>query len=249
MQEFFRSVIESVFGLSQTLFDTAVTLYDSFATGLTLDSAIRMVIIYAFIIWAAFVIWVIKDITNRSTSILLQVFCILLVIALTPLFGLPIYLLIRPSSTLFERAYYADEYEEDDDRAGHACPKCSYIVEERFKYCPSCGFECVTECESCGERIREGRTPVKHCPYCGKSRSAKSADAPAVAAPASSSPFVKSVPVVTPEPLPPAVVPETAPVVDAVTEAPKPVAAEASTVEIFKFSKPESGASEKPEGA
>ncbi|HRI35875.1 MAG TPA: hypothetical protein PK765_02125 [bacterium] len=173
MQDSLRAVIEFVSGASQSFFGSAVSLYESFFTDLSVDSIIRMVIIYAFVIWAAFVIWVIKDITNRTTSILLQVFSILLVIALTPLFGLPIYLLIRPASTLFERSYY-EEYDEDDEAlihpSVHSCPKCSYIVEERFRYCPACGFECTTECTACGERIREGRTTVKHCPHCGKPR-------------------------------------------------------------------------------
>lgn len=49
-------------------------------------------------------VWVAKDINNRTRSIVLQVFCILIVLFLTPL-GIFIYLLIRPQKTLFEKIF------------------------------------------------------------------------------------------------------------------------------------------------
>ena len=60
--------------------------------------------LYIFIIWIAIVAWVIKDITNRTQSVILQVFCILLVVLL-PFVGIFLYLLIRPGNTLLEKHY------------------------------------------------------------------------------------------------------------------------------------------------
>lgn len=65
--------------------------------------ALQGLIVYLAILWIAIIIWVTKDANNRSNSLLFQVFSILIVIFLTPLFGLLIYLILRPSKTLTER--------------------------------------------------------------------------------------------------------------------------------------------------
>lgn len=65
--------------------------------------ALQGLIVYLAILWIAIIIWVTKDANNRSNSLLFQVFAILVVIFLTPLFGLLIYLILRPSKTLTER--------------------------------------------------------------------------------------------------------------------------------------------------
>ncbi|MEI6711389.1 MAG: hypothetical protein WCK88_04225 [bacterium] len=61
-------------------------------------------ILYIFIIWFCIVVWVAKDINNRTRSLLFQIFCIFIVLFLTPL-GIFIYLLIRPQKTLFEKIF------------------------------------------------------------------------------------------------------------------------------------------------
>ncbi len=74
-------------------------------------------------------VWVAKDINNRTRSIILQVFCILIVLFLTPL-GIFIYLLIRPQKTLFEKIFeeeflkldaeYKKEIVTEKKLSGHA---------------------------------------------------------------------------------------------------------------------------------
>lgn len=76
---------------------------------------VKFVVIYFFALWIAFIIWIIKDITNRTTNLAFQVFCLLIIIVLTPIFGLPIYLLIRPRMTIFEKYYEETEFEEDEE--------------------------------------------------------------------------------------------------------------------------------------
>lgn len=75
-----------------------------FLSQLDINMVIRWAIIYMFIIWFCIVVWVAKDINNRTRSIILQIFCIVLVLFLTPL-GIFIYLLIRPQKTLFEKIF------------------------------------------------------------------------------------------------------------------------------------------------
>ena len=69
---------------------------------------IKFIIVYVFIIWISLFVWVWKDIRNRSSSIIFQVFC--LIVAVIPFLGIFLYLLIRPSKTLYEKYY--DEIEE-----------------------------------------------------------------------------------------------------------------------------------------
>ena len=130
----------------------------------SLDLALKSVGLYVLIVWIAFVIWIVRDISNRTSSILLQTFSILVVVILTPIFGLPIYLLIRPRSTLFERYYQELELAEAEYEESHHCPACGGIVEADYRYCPHCKEELLEACASCDKLVQKEWT---HCPYCG----------------------------------------------------------------------------------
>jgi len=80
-------------------------------SGDTINYIIFGVLSYIALLWIAIILWVTKDITNRTNSLFFQIFSILLIIFLTPLFGLVIYLIIRPSRTLIEKYY--EELEKD----------------------------------------------------------------------------------------------------------------------------------------
>jgi F0F1-type ATP synthase membrane subunit b/b' len=71
-----------------------------------------------------------KDISNRTNNILLQVLSVLIILFITP-FWIFIYLLIRPSNTLFEKYYQEIEenldifhkiIEEKIEKKGGKCP-------------------------------------------------------------------------------------------------------------------------------
>lgn len=134
---------------------------------MSLDLGIKLVLGYFFIIWGAFIIWVIKDITNRTTNILIQSLSIFIILFFTPIFGLPIYLLIRPRATLFEQYYEEEEEKEliDDLEELYHCPGCSHTVSRDFKFCPKCAFELTVSCPSCRKQIH---TDWALCPYCGE---------------------------------------------------------------------------------
>lgn len=152
------------------LMDSIINFYNFISQNLTIDAAIKFWLLYFFILWGAFIIWIIKDITNRTTNILLQVFSILVVIFLTPIFWLPIYLLMRPRRTIFEKYYEEDEDEEaileedeDEEINEYPCPKCGKNVSEEFKFCPYCEFKLVKDCPKCGKQLLND---WKACPYC-----------------------------------------------------------------------------------
>ena len=83
---------------------------------------IKFIIDNVFIIWISLFVWVWKDIRNRSSIIIFQVFC--LIVAVIPFLGIFLYLLIRPSKTLYEKYY--DEIESNLDIINE-------IIEERKK--------------------------------------------------------------------------------------------------------------------
>ncbi|MFC1797758.1 hypothetical protein ACFLY2_00825 [Patescibacteria group bacterium] len=51
---------------------------------ITFDVFLQFAILYFFIIWIAILLWVVKDISNRTDNVLLQVFSILIILFLTP---------------------------------------------------------------------------------------------------------------------------------------------------------------------
>ena len=77
---------------------------------ITIEFMIKFAVMYFFIVWIALVIWVARDIANRSPSRILQTVCVLLMIFFTPL-GVFLYLLIRPGKSMYEK--YTEEIEEN----------------------------------------------------------------------------------------------------------------------------------------
>jgi hypothetical protein len=47
---------------------------------LTFESFLKLLVIYFFIVWIAIIVWVTKDIINRTNNILFQIFSIITVI-------------------------------------------------------------------------------------------------------------------------------------------------------------------------
>lgn len=80
-------------------------LYSYLMRELTIENIIKFIAIYFFIIWIFSIVWVYKDISNRTENIYYQIFSILILLLFTPLFWIFIYLIIRPTTTLFEKYY------------------------------------------------------------------------------------------------------------------------------------------------
>ncbi|PID87467.1 hypothetical protein CSB07_01510 [Candidatus Gracilibacteria bacterium] len=141
----------------------------------TFEIVLKFFLVYFIIVWIALVIWVIKDITNRTSSLIFQIFSIFLVIFLSPL-GLLIYLVIRPRKTLFD--LYYDEIDFNLDTFGSIikdklegdlekihCFNCKKPVGIDFNYCPYCKICLSKECYNCEKKLYSG---WERCPYCGE---------------------------------------------------------------------------------
>jgi hypothetical protein len=87
----------------------------------TFSFALQGAVGYIALVWIFIILWVARDSGNRSDSILFQLISIILVVITTPLIGLPLYLLLRPSQTLFERdmcemlQYLVEDEEEEEE--------------------------------------------------------------------------------------------------------------------------------------
>lgn len=140
---------------------------------ITFEMFVKFLIVYFCIIWIAIIVWVIRDISNRTDSFVLQLISILLVLLLTPLWVF-LYILIRPWKTLFERYY--DEIEENLDMFSDIienkvkwssekinCYKCKSPLSPDFKFCPKCKVDLKKECSSCEKQVYLW---WKVCPYC-----------------------------------------------------------------------------------
>lgn len=109
--------------------------------------ALRINIAAVFFIFLRVVtiIWTTKDIINRTNSFSLQVISILLVTFLTPLVGLPIYLLVRPFS------YKKDRIPRREACASNlvACYNCQTLNPKEYVCCIACGERLKTKCKEC----------------------------------------------------------------------------------------------------
>jgi len=101
-------------------------LYNWLLNYITIENTIKFFVLYFFVIWITILVWVYKDITNRTDSIIYQIISILVVLLFTPLFGLFIYLIIRPSKTLFEKYYEEVEFNLE---------ALSKDIEKKLKFC------------------------------------------------------------------------------------------------------------------
>lgn len=181
--EFFDSFSKEVNSFSSDLmnYDYAWTIGGFFTD---FENILKLVIIYLLILWASVIIWVTKDIINRTNNIFLQIFSILTVLVWTPLW-IVVYLLIRPSQTLFEKHYEEIEFEDENytERlleevewlkkelySKKKCFNCDYTVSADFTFCPNCRIALKKICISCQKPLDNNWT---HCPSCGKDQEEK----------------------------------------------------------------------------
>ncbi len=140
--------------------------------------------IWGLLLWLSIVVWVYRDIRDRTRDSSLQVLALFVVLMFFPGFNLPglsLYLLMRPRDTLEEA--YARSLEEEallrelGDEG--SCPSCRRLVDKDFQFCPSCQTQLKDQCAKC-ERLLSFSWVA--CPSCGTPRpGAISAEQPAPA--------------------------------------------------------------------
>ena len=102
-------------------------------------------------LWILCVIWVLRDASARSENVFYQLFSALLIVFLTPIFGLPLYLAFRPLVYRWEKTLWREALEQNVV----VCPHCQNLNNSSHVMCSWCGEPLQTECKQC------------HCKYQG----------------------------------------------------------------------------------
>jgi hypothetical protein len=130
-----------------------------------------IVITYVVVLWVAGLIWVYRDIRDRSRDPFYHAIAVFMVLAFN-LPGLWLYLILRPKLTLadaYERTLEEEALlQELEDQKG--CPTCHRRVLDDYIVCPSCTTQLKEPCPKCGKPLSYSWVA---CPYCATVRRAR----------------------------------------------------------------------------
>lgn len=137
--------------------------FETLISYLTIGLVVLGVLLIA--LWLSFVVWAVRDMRARSRDPFAQLVAGL-VVAILPLFGLIIYLILRPPETLaqaYERALEEEALlQEIEERP--SCPGCSRGVEKGWLLCPHCHTRLRKKCPDCDHLLE---LQWRLCPFCG----------------------------------------------------------------------------------
>lgn len=125
---------------------------------------IAVFVAFGLAVWFSMIVWTWIDIRSRSRDMLVWAFATLLVIAFN-VFGLVVYLILRPHETLmqaYERSLEEEALlQEIEERP--ICPNCRHRVENDYRVCPNCLTKLKDVCHNC-DKLVEPDWSV--CPFC-----------------------------------------------------------------------------------
>jgi len=113
------------------------------------------------------IVWTFRDMRARSRDVLALIVAVLLV-ALVPLIGLVVYMMLRPRETLAE-AYERSLEQEALLQAieePETCSGCGQRVKGDYILCPTCHTRLKQPCANCSRPLH---LHWAVCPYCGAS--------------------------------------------------------------------------------
>jgi RNA polymerase subunit RPABC4/transcription elongation factor Spt4 len=128
--------------------------------------------VWALLLWLSIIVWVYRDIRDRTRDLGLQVLAVFVVMMFFPGFNIPglaLYLMLRPRETLEES--YARSLEEEallrEIGDEGMCPSCRRFVERSWRLCPFCATQLKDICVKCQQLLSFNWVA---CPYCGTER-------------------------------------------------------------------------------
>jgi RNA polymerase subunit RPABC4/transcription elongation factor Spt4 len=141
-------------------------LWTAIVSNPLIQLSVRLAGLYILAIYLAMVFWTVRDAQQRTENQLLPYLAGLMVVILN-IFGLFLYLIVRPKETLGE-AYERQLAEESllaEAEQRVVCPTCKERVQEEFILCPTCRTRLKRVCPNCGKLIRP---EWNICPFCAK---------------------------------------------------------------------------------
>ncbi|HEU4759147.1 MAG TPA: zinc ribbon domain-containing protein [Dehalococcoidia bacterium] len=128
--------------------------------------------VWALLLWLSIIVWVYRDIRDRTRDMAMQVLAVFVVLMFFPGFNIPglaLYLMLRPRETLEEA--YARSLEEEallrEIGDEGVCPSCRRFVERGWRVCPFCQTQLKDTCAECAQLLSFAWIA---CPYCGAQR-------------------------------------------------------------------------------
>jgi len=128
--------------------------------------------VWALLLWLSVIVWVYRDIRDRTRDLGLQVLAVFIVMMFFPglnIPGLALYLMLRPRETLEEA--YARSLEEEallrEIGDEGVCPSCRRFVERGWKTCPFCQTQLKDVCRQCEQLLSFNWVA---CPFCSEQR-------------------------------------------------------------------------------
>ena len=141
--------------------------------GGSLESTLKLgaiiLVSYALVLWLSAIVWVYRDVRNRTTDQTSQLIAVLLV-AVFNVPGLIVYLVIRPQATMadaYERSLETEAVLHELQLTANSCQNCRRPIDDDFNVCPHCKTILREGCRSCGRAVR---TSWLTCPYCATDR-------------------------------------------------------------------------------
>ena len=119
--------------------------------------------IVIFLIWLSVLIRVIKDSNARSSSFRFQLLAVFLVVAFTPIFGLMLYIAIRPQWWKWDKIPRRDNIFQKTQ----VCENCGELNLIQNLYCTSCWENLHITCRECQTKYSRN---YSYCPNCGAPR-------------------------------------------------------------------------------
>jgi RNA polymerase subunit RPABC4/transcription elongation factor Spt4 len=128
--------------------------------------------VWAVLLWLSIIVWVYRDIRERTRDLGLQVLAVFVAIMFFPGFNIPglaLYLMLRPRESLEES--YARSLEEEallrEIGDEGMCPSCRRFVERGWRLCPFCATQLKDVCVKCSQLLSFNWVA---CPFCGTER-------------------------------------------------------------------------------
>ena len=140
-------------------------MWTAFVNNPIIQLTLRFSLLYLLALYLAQLFWVMRDAQQRTENQVLPYLAAAL--AMLPVLGLFLYLIVRPRDTLNE-AYERQLAEESllaEAEQRVVCPTCKERVQEDYILCPTCRTRLKRMCPSCAKLIRP---EWNICPYCAK---------------------------------------------------------------------------------
>jgi hypothetical protein len=130
-----------------------------------LDTGVKVLLLFLFVVWAALVFWTYADARRRIDDPML-VACATAA-SLFPFVGTIVYTIVRPPEFLDDVRLRELEMHAAETRL-HAldfelCPNCDYQIRGDYLRCPSCLYRLKEPCQACAKPL-DPRWKI--CPYC-----------------------------------------------------------------------------------